>query len=578
MQRMFEAALRAAVCGCVLIAAACIFDSPASAWEGAHGDPSNSNFIDIPSTPAKTVSAKIANLGTYAPGAAPVVAPDGTVYLGNLEGEVIALHRDGSVAWRRAIGHGQSIVASPAIGADGTIYVIGLKRYTDHRVSPAKEVVESTFHRFTPGGGWLGQTPFPDHHTNVAAAAPPAIWNFGGIEEVVVPAVYSHGNAPGHDVRLIAFDAHGAAMADTLVTSFYPEVTGGWGQSSWRTATCLIPGIGLPLCLPYGFTAPDLPVPEPAPSVAMMSVAAGVRPDVVVSDHMKDVVVYAFDGSNFNEGARDHVNGALLRSAPVALPDRHSVVGTEQLKKTDGAEIPNRKGGAVFAGPSDRRIPSLTDGQAVYATPTRLADGRILLVGLYGTLTLTDGGPATETLTLPGISIASAAASRDHAYVSMSDEFVSYELPAFNEVSRIAWTDGGMSQPVIGPKGDVYALAGNALYIFKMPIQVPIDVGAATQPQRQIVETQPTSQPSSHLYHPPMTANGNRLFACEELDQDDCGQGDYKAISLAFCQKEGFTQADSIDVDSHKVKAETLDGRFCKKNKCKVFDTIDCKM
>jgi hypothetical protein len=32
------------------------------------------------------------------------------------------------------------------------------------------------------------------------------------------------------------------------------------------------------------------------------------------------------------------------------------------------------------------------------------------------------------------------------------------------------------------------------------------------------------------------------------------------------------------DVDSRKVKAETLDGRLCTKKKCKVFDRIVCKM
>jgi hypothetical protein len=75
-----------------------------------------------------------------------------------------------------------------------------------------------------------------------------------------------------------------------------------------------------------------------------------------------------------------------------------------------------------------------------------------------------------------------------------------------------------------------------------------------------------------------MTINGNRLFACEELDQDDCGKGDHKDISLAWCQKQGYAKATGYDVDSRKVKAETLDGHFCSKNKCKVFDSIGCEM
>ena len=84
--------------------------------------------------------------------------------------------------------------------------------------------------------------------------------------------------------------------------------------------------------------------------------------------------------------------------------------------------------------------------------------------------------------------------------------------------------------------------------------------------------------PQAQTYKPPMTINGNRLFACEELDQEDCGKGDHKDISLAWCQKQGYAKATGYDVDSRKVKAETLDGRFCSKNKCKVFDSIGCEM
>ena len=102
--------------------------------------------------------------------------------------------------------------------------------------------------------------------------------------------------------------------------------------------------------------------------------------------------------------------------------------------------------------------------------------------------------------------------------------------------------------------------------------------GNAAQPSMPVATDagQPVATPREQTYKPPMTVNGNRLFACEELDQDDCGKGDHKTISLAFCQAQGFTRVEDYDVDSSKARAETLDGRFCTKNKCKVFDTIDC--
>ena len=99
------------------------------------------------------------------------------------------------------------------------------------------------------------------------------------------------------------------------------------------------------------------------------------------------------------------------------------------------------------------------------------------------------------------------------------------------------------------------------------------------QPQGGLpVATNPGSgtAPRQQSYEPPLTASGNRLFACEELDQDDCGKGDHKDISLAWCQKQGYQKVNGYDVDSRKVKAETLDGQFCTKSKCKVVEEIGC--
>ena len=85
-----------------------------------------------------------------------------------------------------------------------------------------------------------------------------------------------------------------------------------------------------------------------------------------------------------------------------------------------------------------------------------------------------------------------------------------------------------------------------------------------------------TSGADTKPYKPPLTMSGNRLFACEELDGDDCGKGDYQTIADAFCKKEGFIGSGHIEVDSKKGKAETLDGRYCSKKKCKVFEQIIC--
>jgi outer membrane protein assembly factor BamB len=84
-------------------------------WERAHADGANSGFAGVATAPAGRGSVSVPGLGTFAPGAGPVIAPDGTVYLGNEQGKLMSFKPDGTRGWSRDIAPGQSIVASPVI-------------------------------------------------------------------------------------------------------------------------------------------------------------------------------------------------------------------------------------------------------------------------------------------------------------------------------------------------------------------------------------------------------------------------------------------------------------------------------
>ncbi len=51
----------------------------------------------------------------------PAVGADGTVYVGTCAWRVLAVKRDGTIKW--AILTGGEVLSSPAVGADGTLYV-----------------------------------------------------------------------------------------------------------------------------------------------------------------------------------------------------------------------------------------------------------------------------------------------------------------------------------------------------------------------------------------------------------------------------------------------------------------------
>ncbi|MGH6945980.1 MAG: PQQ-binding-like beta-propeller repeat protein [Kiloniellales bacterium] len=462
------------------------FPSDAASWERAHADGANSGFVDVVTAPAGSGSVTVPGLGSFAPGVGPVIAGDGTLYIGNEQGRLFAFNADGSPAWSRDLPSGQAIVASAAVGADGAIYVIGVYKATDHRVDPPAIRYASTLHRFLPGGAWLGGTPFPEQYEAFddlrgrgATSAPPNIWKSYGVEVVMVPAVYRAPN--GHDVRLVAFSTSGDVIAETLVTYVsYGPVAGGseLGDATWL---CLVPPITLGCGATWffdilGFADPAGGTPvdsvhrllvsrAPLPGVAVVD----GTPWVIVSDREHAVVGYSFTpGDGFIERFRENHRGRTLLSPPTVLKDGHSIVGTA-----------DESGGAlIFAQPSVVPHRALRLG-SIYAAPTRLANDRFVVVKGGGGFAVLrygiDGYAPLQLVSLPGRSIASAAASRNHLYISTASAFYSYDAKTMQEVSRIDWVGGGLSPPAIGPQGHVYAIASNILFVFPPPEEGPLD-------------------------------------------------------------------------------------------------------
>ena len=536
----------------------------AQTWDRPHGDGANTNFIGVVTAPAKKAPITVPGLGRFAPGTGPVVARDGTVYLGTVSGKLIALNPDGSPLWNRDLPGRPAIVASPCVGAPGTIYVVGVRTVRDNRVDPPTEISHSTLYVYAPTGDLLAQTPFPAVNTaerGVLAEAAPNIWRSGDTEVVMVPARYR--SRFGNSARLIAFSAGGGIIVNQLMKHIPASVSGGSGG--------ILPDYDPPDASPVFAPAPRLT------NVGVFRFAEGGTPFVLVSDQIKDVVAYTFNGQAFTEIFRVEQKDYFMRTPPMTLPDGHTLLGIQFLERDQlGAEKPSRFSRIQFTAPNSTPIPQTGELEVFYAAPTRLPNNNVVVVGTQGKIALLNGAQVANEVQAPGGSIVSGAASLTHLFVSTQDAFLTYDPFTMTELARIDWVGGGANQPAIGPKGHVYAMASNILFVFPPPKQTTAG-GAVAQPLGQPIATNPEpTVPNAKTFKDPMTANGNRLFACEELDQDDCGKGDYQTIATAFCKKQGFVGAGDVDVDSKKVKAETLDGRFCSKKKCKVFEAISC--
>jgi hypothetical protein len=73
-----------------LMASVISWPGTAWCWETAHGPTDNTGFVNVPTAPAKAPMAGV-TIGNVASGAGPVVAPDGTVYIGTKDGKLMSL-------------------------------------------------------------------------------------------------------------------------------------------------------------------------------------------------------------------------------------------------------------------------------------------------------------------------------------------------------------------------------------------------------------------------------------------------------------------------------------------------------
>lgn len=443
----------------------------ADAWESFRGNPDNSGFADVKTIPAKRAPVTVPDIGTFAAGAGPITGPDGAVYLGNEQGRIIALRADGTPYWNRQLPTGQAIVASPALGPSGTLYVVSIYKFTDHRLSPPQQRARSTLWRFSPGGGDLGPVLFPTHgDENATVLAPPNILSFEGGEFVVVPALYRLWDRV--ELRVLVFSAQGIVVADALAVTRMID-----GDVSAELRWCLF------FCI--DFVHGSLSRTPPLPGVAIFRYAGGGDPWIVFSDSQYEIIGYTFTSGTLEERYRVVQRGRdwRMRSAPVVLPEGRTLVAYEEYEVQYGTyHVGKMRGGVVFAGPA-APPPETTGLGAIYGSPTRLADGRVLLVSyIPGDLVVLSDGQVSRRA--GPRAFAAAAASATHVFISTWDAFITLDSGTLNEVARIPWFGGGEQPPAIGPQGHVYALASNVLFVFPAPRRVE---GEAEEPEGPIV-------------------------------------------------------------------------------------------
>jgi outer membrane protein assembly factor BamB len=467
----------------------------ASGWAFPRGDATNSGFADVITRPAIRPLATVPGIGSYTAGSGPVIGPDGSVYLGSAEGVLRAFSPDGVLLWQRAIARGYAIGASPVIDADGSIYVVGTRTIRDHRGGERSTRSDSLLHRFNTTGALLWVAPFPGRHALLPAfasrgsgLAPATLWRENGQTVVMVPATY---RAPGgYQVVLLAFSREGRLLHERQVSHVAHTVIGGSSLSDGEVVACVLTfGYGCLVLALAGFSIdPPAPPADAAdrlppgvaaamPGAAVFRFAGGGTPFVVVSTGPA-VVGYTYSlATGFTEIFRETDRRQHSTTAPLLLPDGHSVVGTGDLERSRNDFLSS--GRIAFGGPNGSAIADLAMGEPIIAPLARTADSRLVVVRSFRTQIL-EGGQPVATIVYPGETIAPAAVSRSHIFLSTTGSMRSYDARSLALVGELPWFGGGQSSPAIAASGRVYALASNILFIWPGP-----DAGTQ-EPSREV--------------------------------------------------------------------------------------------
>ena len=553
-------------------------EAAAYSWERPHSTSTNSGLFDATTIAATKPLKVIDNIGTFAPGASPVISADGTVFIGNEQGRLMTFRADGTPWWSRDVPG--SIVASPLLDAAGNVYVVANHVFTDHRTNPPEQRLDASLHKFTVGGGWIRDTPLPGKYGASGTTAAPNMWKSGNAEVIILPIAYELYLHGGWETDVLAFSTDAQLLASTQVGVWTPTVTGGSDMEDWQVYMCLLPPF-IACFLPSGFQSPPgepshPPVKQPTPTAAIFTYAGGGTPHILIADGFQNLVDYTFGGMNFNEVFRIHSEEEFgnMVATPTVTVDGHSIFTDHD--------------GIRFGGPNMNPLKTVK-GVHTLTAPTILRNGKVVIMTTDDNVVVLNGDQIDARIATNDFSIASAAASHNQFFLSTYHHFITYDTDTLQEVGRYDWADGGLSSPVIGPQGNVYVIEGNKLYVFPGPGQAttastnnaggggtPVNTTSTGSDETQ--STGQTTQSARQSYKPPLTADGSRLLACNSVDGDDCGKSDAKQVAQAFCEKQGFKSVKDIDTDTKKVQAQTLDGQTCTKKKCKVFSKIVCAM
>lgn len=426
----------------------------AKSWDELRGNDLNNGFIPVQTAPAeKPIWTK--DVGPIN-GTSPVVGSDGTIYVGNAMGALLAINPNGNTRWRKELARGWKC-STPSVSSNGNIYVAcNFRGYViDHRKGEPKRryLQESKLFCCGPNGEirWTYTPPVVSlgngQNSHFFFTSVPKVLEENGSSHIFMVEAYWDDYLMQRNFLIVLNESGELVDARFLSEAAFAEITGGGFKRA-----------------PSGGEVGSVPLPstayKPENAIGIVKFANNTSlPVVIVSDQADAITAFEWDSNSFS---------SLLWSRGPSNANFDYFLTSPSIHYGGLAMLGRSDGKIFFLDPwsgeeLNKPWPKLSSG--VYSTPTSFLR-QIYLITLEGEFVALDSdGSIWKKTPLGAQSMSSVAMSASFLYVLASNGIYTLGFDA-EQVAHYQFSGGGNSNPAIGNNGFVYALGSNTLYAF----------------------------------------------------------------------------------------------------------------
>jgi outer membrane protein assembly factor BamB len=423
-------------------------------WRQFQANAANQGFVPLSTGPVTSFKWKTA-VGPVSFGS-PVIGNDGTIYIGNLLAELVAVAPDGTIRWKRALDlRPSTIPGSPAVDANGNIYVVTTyqARVRDHRSGETvySREARSKLHSVSPDGTLRWTFPFPasgiPNVTGGYTLSSPKI-SGGPNPFIFVPCMFTRVTSR---TEILVIDLAGNLVHRTQVSDYPPPplTSGGDIFDILDSVWDFLNGAEFN---PRGEPNLSEQFGRPAPTLAVADFGnLATQPIVIIDDNYKKLAAFRWSNQRLAPLWEKPSSQPRFNATPAVFLSSQVASGQQ-----DGTL-------ALFDAATGQELwkPWYKAPNPLPSPPASFVSQMYLLSWLHLSA-LDANAKLIKKESLGMMALGAPALSADRVFINGGDGYYTFSLD-LKTVTKNGDFLGGVSSPAIGDDGSVYVMDRNKM-------------------------------------------------------------------------------------------------------------------